>query len=134
NSTSKAPLLEPNKDEPIEHRTPLPAALVVGPATFGSVASGLTYRQNFSVIRDARQAGGVLARLICVRCRVDTKNVLRLPRCGALCPTSQIGSAVLKPSAFAFYVLYFGGGRDILVCLTRSGMSNARRFPPPVEN
>ena len=33
-----------------------------------------------------------------------------------LCPTSETGAAMLSPGAFAFY---FGGGRDILVCLMR---------------
>ena|SRR6516225_12098541 len=82
----------------------VPPPLIVGSATLGW-RPGLTRRQNFSVIRDARQAGDVLARLLCVRCRVDTKSVLRCRRCGALCSTSEIGSAMLTPSAFALYGL-----------------------------
>src|SRR5437763_9100416 len=46
-----------------------------------------------------------LTRLICTRCRADVEGVLRCRRCGALCPTSQIGAALLSPSAFVFYVL-----------------------------
>jgi hypothetical protein len=46
--------------------------------------------------------------------------------------TDWVGS--VKAERFCVLRSYFGGGRDILVCLTRSGMSNARRFPPPVEN
>jgi hypothetical protein len=46
-----------------------------------------------------------LARLICTSCRADVKSVLRCRACGALCPTSEIGVAMLSPSAFAFYVL-----------------------------
>jgi hypothetical protein len=48
--------------------------------------------------------GIVLARLICTRCRADVKSVLRCRACGALCPTSQIGAAMLSPPAFTFYV------------------------------
>ena len=45
------------------------------------------------------------ARLICTRCHADVKSVLRCPACGALCPTSKIGSGMLSSKAFAFYVL-----------------------------
>jgi hypothetical protein len=48
---------------------------------------------------------GTLARLICTVCRADVKSILRCRACGALCPTSEIGAAMLNPSAFAFYVL-----------------------------
>jgi hypothetical protein len=58
-------------------------------------------------------------RLICTRCKSDVKSVLRCRRCGALCPTSRLGSAMLTPGAFAFYALIFGGCRDILVCVMR---------------
>src|SRR6516162_4377738 len=47
----------------------------------------------------------VSARLICTRCHADVKSVLRCRACGALCPTSKIGSAMLSSRAFAFYVL-----------------------------
>jgi hypothetical protein len=40
------------------------------------------------------------------------------PACGALCPTSESGAALLSPSYFAFYVFYFGGGRGLLDCQT----------------
>src|SRR6516162_8587562 len=76
----------------------------IGPATLGPVAPELTRRQNFSV-RPKRQPGAVLARLICTRCRADTKSVLRCRACGALCPTSKFGPALLSPSALACYVL-----------------------------
>ena len=46
-----------------------------------------------------------MARLICTRCHADVKSVLRCRACGALCPTSEVGTAMLSPSAFAFYVL-----------------------------
>src|SRR5215470_380922 len=75
---------------------------------------------SFAVIRRAKREqprGIVLARLICVRCKKDVKSVLRCRACGALCPTSRIGSALLSPGALAFY--YFGSGRDTLVCLRR---------------
>src|SRR6516164_9079486 len=63
---------------------------------------------SFAVIRRAKREqprGIVLARLICVRCKKDVKSVLRCRACGALCPTSRIGSALLSPGAFAFYGL-----------------------------
>src|SRR6516165_3727381 len=47
----------------------------------------------------------VSARLICTRCHANVKSVLRCRACGALCPTSKIGSAMLSSKAFAFYVL-----------------------------
>ena len=47
----------------------------------------------------------VSARLICTRCHADVKSVLRCRACGALCPTSKIGSGMLSSRAFAFYVL-----------------------------
>jgi hypothetical protein len=47
----------------------------------------------------------VLTRLICTRCRADVKSVLRCRTCGALCPTSEIGAAMLSSGAFAFYLL-----------------------------
>ena len=47
----------------------------------------------------------VSARLICTRCHADVKSVLRCRACGALCPTSRIGSGMLSSRAFAFYVL-----------------------------
>src|SRR6516162_5920198 len=58
----------------------------------------LTRRQNFF-----RRI--VSARLICTRCHADVKSVLRCRACGALCPTSKIGSEMLSSRAFAFYVL-----------------------------
>jgi hypothetical protein len=79
--------------------TPLPAALVVGPA--------LTRRQIFFVItRGRRGQPGESFGLICTRCRSDVKNALRCRACGALCPTSEIAAAILSPNAFAFYVLF----------------------------
>src|SRR5215467_3119548 len=63
---------------------------------------------SFAVIRCAKREqprGIVLARLICVRCKKDVKSVLRCRSCGALCPTSRIGSALLSPGALAFYGL-----------------------------
>src|SRR5262249_13310584 len=80
-----------------------------GPSqTRAFMAPGLTGRQIFlsnkKVLGGA--AGGVgLARLICTRCRKDVKSVLRCRSCGTLCPTSEIGAAMLSPSAFAFYGL-----------------------------
>ena len=47
----------------------------------------------------------VSARLICTRCHANVKSVLRCRACGALCPTSRIGSGMLSSRAFAFYVL-----------------------------
>jgi uncharacterized protein (DUF983 family) len=46
-----------------------------------------------------------LARLICTNCRADVKSVLRCRACGALYPTSEIGAAMLSPSAFVFYII-----------------------------
>ena len=84
---------EPALDLTTQHSVtcpPLPAALV-GRAcdAWLSLAPGLTRRQ----------------RLICTRCRKDVKSVLRCRSCGTLCPTSEIGAAMLSSSAFAFYGL-----------------------------
>src|SRR5262249_3004302 len=92
-----------------------------------SLAPGLTRRQIFSVTRRAARGVG-LARLICTRCRKDVKSVLRCRSCGTLCPTSEIGAAMLRPERFCVLRSCFGGGRGILVCLTRSGIL---RHPPP---
>jgi ferredoxin len=46
-----------------------------------------------------------VARLICKRCWADTRSVVRCRACGALCPTSALGVALLSPAAFAFYAL-----------------------------
>ena len=47
-------------------------------------------------------------RLICTQCYRDVKSVLRCGGCGAFCPTSKIGAAMLSPPAFAFYVFAVG--------------------------
>jgi len=65
-----------------------------------------------------------LARLICTRCRADVKSVLRCRACGALCPTSQIGSAMLSPGAFTFNVLFWWWPRYF-------GLLDVRRPPLP---
>jgi hypothetical protein len=73
-----------------------------------SLRGALTGRQIFSVIKgrlEVSPGGVVVARLICTRCRADTKSILRCRACGTLCPTSEIGAAMLSPSAFTFYVL-----------------------------
>ena len=44
----------------------------------------------------------VSARLICTRCHANVKSVLRCRACGALCPTSELGAAMLNPSIFVF--------------------------------
>jgi hypothetical protein len=91
-------------------------------ATVGAVVPGLTGRQNFS---DKDVLGAVaLTRLICTHCRADVESVLRCRRCGALCPTSQIGAALLSPSAFVSYVL-------VLVVIAIFGLLNVRRPPLP---
>jgi hypothetical protein len=75
------------------------------PRSLAHGAPGLTRWQNFSVIKTVlKGAVDVLARLICTRCRADVESVLRCRRCGALCPTSEIGAAMLSPGAFTFYV------------------------------
>ena len=43
-------------------------------------------------------------RLVCTQCYRDVKSVLRCDGCGALCPTSKIGAAMVSPPAFMFYV------------------------------
>ena len=61
-----------------------------------------------TVVRGAPALAAAVAprhRLICTRCDADVKSVLRCRACGALCPTSKIGSAMLSSKAFAFYVL-----------------------------
>ena len=61
-----------------------------------------------TVVRGAPALAAAVAprhRLICTRCHADVKSVLRCRACGALCPTSKIGSAMLSSRAFAFYVL-----------------------------
>jgi hypothetical protein len=40
----------------------------------------------------------------CYRCYRDVKSVLRCDGCGASCPTSKIGAAIVRPPAFVFYV------------------------------
>ena len=42
-------------------------------------------------------------RLVCTQCYRDVKTVLRCGGCGALCPTSKIGAAMLSAPAFTFY-------------------------------
>ena len=61
-----------------------------------------------TVVRGAPALAAAVAprhRLICTRCHADVKSVLRCRACGALCPTSKIGSRMLSSKAFAFYVL-----------------------------
>src|SRR5262249_54514950 len=61
-----------------------------------------------TVVRGAPALATAVAprhRLICTRCHADVKSVLRCRACGALCPTSKIGSGMLSSRAFAFYVL-----------------------------
>jgi hypothetical protein len=61
-----------------------------------------------------------VVRLVCTRCRADVKSVLRYRAYGALCPTSEIGAAIVL-------CFSFGGGRDILVFLTPA--ASRRRGP-----
>ena len=105
-SNAYRPAEFPTKHEmvmPSPRRSPPP--LTSGPATLGP---GRSPGLSFTVIRRAKSKqprGIVLARLICVRCKRDVKSVLRCRACGALCPTSRIGAALLSPGAFAFYGL-----------------------------
>ena len=61
-----------------------------------------------TVVRGAPALAAAAAprhRLICTRCHADVESVLQCRACGALCPTSRIGSGMLSSRAFAFYVL-----------------------------
>ena len=61
-----------------------------------------------TVVRGAPALAAAAAprhRLICTRCHADVESVLQCRACGALCPTSKIGSGMLSSKAFAFYVL-----------------------------
>jgi hypothetical protein len=84
--------------------SPLPAALVCRAYDAWPSGTGINPLANFLSYSEGSRGVG-LARLICTRCRKDVKSVLRCRSCGTLCPTSQIGAAMLSPSAFAFYGL-----------------------------
>jgi hypothetical protein len=77
--------------------------VAVEPATLSSMAPEINLSAHF--LSNKAWLGIALARLICTRCRADTKSVLRCRACGALCPTTKLGPAMLSPSAFAFYIL-----------------------------
>ena len=44
-------------------------------------------------------------RLVCKQCYRDVKSVLRCRGCGAIFPTSELGTALISPGGFAFYAL-----------------------------
>jgi hypothetical protein len=50
-----------------------------------------------------------------------------MPRLRGIMSNLTDRSGDVEPERFYVLRFYFGGGRDILVCL----MSDARRFPPP---
>jgi hypothetical protein len=62
--------------------------------------SAINLPENFLSSNKASSGGFVLAGLICTRCKADVKSVVRCRRCGALCPTSRIGAAMLSPGSW----------------------------------
>ena len=89
-------------------RSSLPRALVCRACDGWLSGVGINPSAKFlkyKAVSEGRPGGIVLARLICTRCKADVKSVVRCRRCGALCPTSAIGAAILSPTAFAFYIL-----------------------------
>ena len=105
----------------------LPAVLVCRGGDAWPPCALINPSAKFLGNKDVRGGALVLARLICTRCRADVESVLRCRRCGALCPTSEIGTAMLSPSAFVFYVLVLDGDCDILVWLIFQQPAGSRR-------